>query len=163
MAPEASEAADGVFGPVRLVREAATRALHGRGWRIRVLSSYSVPVGQGSAELHSLADVVEFVCAQCLEWCEATLVAIRRRYLVCPGCFGAQPRAVAPEPIPAGSGGSEPAGSQSAVSALPVPQAAASSQSAASQRAAAPTSLTGTRRAPWSLHAARTCRRERAG
>ncbi|MCP2237431.1 PEP-CTERM protein-sorting domain-containing protein [Prauserella halophila] len=130
MAPEASGTTAGVFGPVRLVGEAAARVLHGQGWRIRVLSSYSVSVGQGSAELHSLADVVEFVCAQCLEWCEATLVAIRRRYLVCPGCFGEQPQSLAPEPatIPASTAG---------------------------------VSMAGARRAPWSVHAARPCRRER--
>ncbi|MCP2180407.1 hypothetical protein LY12_001669 [Prauserella alba] len=186
MAPEASEAADGVFGPVRLVSEAAARALYGRGRRVRVLSSYSVPVGQGSAELHSLADVVEFVCAQCLEWCQATLVAIRRRHLVCPGCFGAQPRAVVPEPVsesavpsPAASESvpsehvtSESVAAESVASepvvpepVVPEPVASGSSgpEPVASQRAAAPTALSGPRRAPWSVHAARSCRRERAG
>lgn len=125
MAPEASEAAAGVLGPVRLADDAAARALRGQGWRIRVLSSYSVPVGEGSVELHSLADVVEFVCAQCLERCEATLVTIRHRHLVCPGCFGARPQAAGPESV-----------------------------------ALTATSM-GVRRAPWSVHAARPCRRER--
>lgn len=132
MAPEAGEAAVGALGPVRLADEAAARTLHGQGWRIRVLSSYSVSVGQGSAELHSLADVAEFVCAQCRQWCEATLVAIRRRYLVCPGCFGAQPHAAVP------------------VQAVREPAASSSAGPA------------GVRRAPWSVHASRPCRRERA-
>ncbi|WP_139320411.1 hypothetical protein [Saccharomonospora sp. CUA-673] len=139
MAQDASEATGDLPGPVRIVSDAggagdvgsaangagdvtAERWLSGRGWRVRVLTSYPVPSTRpdvepcvphprgpgglaesaepaeymepaGSAEvreLHSLADVVRFVCAGCLEWCEATLVAVRRRCLVCPGCFAVQ-------------------------------------------------------------------------
>lgn len=158
MAPEVGEASAGASGPVRLADEAAARTLHGQGWRIRVLASYSVSVGQGSAELHSLADVAEFVCAQCREWCEATLVAIRRRHLVCPGCFGAQPQSAVPP---------------TAVPRTAQPQAAATGQAAresavpesAALEPAVPepaVSSAGVRRAPWSVHAARPCRRQRA-
>ncbi|MCP2251316.1 hypothetical protein LY13_000044 [Prauserella aidingensis] len=153
MAPEVSEAAAGASGPVRLADEAAARTLHGQGWRIRVLSSYSVSVGQGSAELHSLADVAEFVCAQCREWCEATLVAIRRRHLVCPGCFGAQPQAAVPPAV-------VPRAAQPQLSQPQISQSQAAAHGEAVPEPA--TSFAGVRRAPWSVHAARPCRRQHA-
>jgi len=142
MAPEASETAGDVPGPVRVVGDVAARWLYGRDWRVRVLSSYSVPTassghaglpGSPSHELHSLADAVSFVCAGCLEWCEATLVAVRYRCLVCPGCFSVQAQAGAAQVRESGEG------------SLTSPVRAGSR-----------------RRAPWTLHAVRPCRGERA-
>ncbi|MFC4003163.1 hypothetical protein ACFS2C_15300 [Prauserella oleivorans] len=82
--PEQAGSAENTAGSVRVTVDRTARLLLGEGWSVRVLSSYAVRTG---IELHSLADAIEFVCAHCLELCEATLVAILRRRLVCPSCY----------------------------------------------------------------------------
>ncbi|WP_146771116.1 hypothetical protein [Prauserella muralis] len=76
----------GAPGPVRLGGGSEPGLLYGPGWSVEVLCAY--PAGW-TARLYSLAARIEFVCAECGEWCEATLVTVRDEQLVCPGCYPA--------------------------------------------------------------------------
>ncbi|PXY23509.1 hypothetical protein BAY59_28000 [Prauserella coralliicola] len=62
------------------------RILLGGGRSVRVLASYPVCREIG---LHSLASAIEFECARCHTSCEATLVGVLHRLLVCPACYSA--------------------------------------------------------------------------
>ncbi|MFF5989224.1 hypothetical protein [Prauserella flavalba] len=62
------------------------RILLGGGRSVRVLASYPVCREIG---LHSLASAIEFECARCHASCEATLVGVLHRLLVCPSCYAA--------------------------------------------------------------------------
>lgn len=60
-----------------------------------VLTSYDV---RPDAALYSLAVPIEFCCAQCCRVSEATLVAVRAEWLLCPGCYALLD--TLPEPAP---------------------------------------------------------------
>ncbi|PWV80320.1 hypothetical protein SAMN05421630_109196 [Prauserella marina] len=80
-------------GPVRVVGGRAGRMMWADEMSVGVLSAYPVCGGMG---LYSLAAAIEFGCAACEQLVEATLVAVREGWLVCPGCYGSlaagQPR-----------------------------------------------------------------------
>ncbi|EIE98844.1 hypothetical protein SacglDRAFT_01935 [Saccharomonospora glauca K62] len=69
-----------------VVGEPNHRIMLADGTAVGILTSYPV---RPDADLHSLAEAIEFHCAQCHEHCEATLVAVRDGWLLCPACYAA--------------------------------------------------------------------------
>jgi hypothetical protein len=77
-------------GPVTTVSEPRHELVLQDGTSVDVLSSYRVRI---EADLYSLSAPIEFSCAACRHPCEATLVAVRQGWLLCPSCYAA------PEPV----------------------------------------------------------------
>lgn len=70
--------------PVRVTSEPMQQILLGDGAAVGVLSTYTV---LPDTALYSLAAPIEFCCVDCCDSCEATLVAIREQWLMCPACY----------------------------------------------------------------------------
>lgn len=73
-------------GSVHVVGDSDHRMVLADGMAVEVIASYPVRPDVG---LYSLATVIGFRCAECCLDCEATLVAVREAWLLCPGCYGA--------------------------------------------------------------------------
>lgn len=71
-------------GPVRVMVDPSRHIALEDGTEVRVLASYPV---RPEADLFSIEVPIEFRCATCCCPCEATLVAVRGEWLVCPGCY----------------------------------------------------------------------------
>ncbi|NIJ11856.1 hypothetical protein FHU38_002200 [Saccharomonospora amisosensis] len=76
-------------GPVRVQAEPIRHIALADGTQVRVLASYPV---RPEADLFSIEAPIEFRCATCCDPCEATLVAVRDEWLVCPGCYASTER-----------------------------------------------------------------------
>ncbi|EID52414.1 hypothetical protein [Saccharomonospora xinjiangensis] len=71
-------------GPACVQGLTENRIVLADGTAVEILTSYPV---RPDADLFSLATAIEFHCADCAQPCEATLVAVRQRWLLCPGCY----------------------------------------------------------------------------
>ncbi len=83
MAPQIPQAGT---DQAHVVGEPDHRIMLADGMAAQILASYPV---RPDADLYSLATAIEFHCSQCRGHCEATLVAVRNHWLLCPGCYAA--------------------------------------------------------------------------
>lgn len=80
----ASQAPPTGAGSVHIVGDPCHRIVVPDGVAVDVLASYPV---RPDADLYSLAAAIVFRCSRCEADREATLIAVRDRWLVCPGCY----------------------------------------------------------------------------